>query len=185
MEGFFLRLEKYIKVRPTVAMRDIIVKIIVEVLSILGIMTKEIGQGSMSASFRVDISPNADLCAERFFKKLVGRKDVEDALQRLDELTQEEARMAAAETLAITRGIDDNVKGMDDKLQNVDKKVEGVDHKIGSVAKGELEMHELAAESQPLTRLGVKDTRVAIQEVANQVDHMKCSWSFNLITVIL
>ena len=57
MEGFFLRLEKYIKVRPTVVMRDIIVKIMAEVLSILGIMTKEIGQGSMSASFRVDISP--------------------------------------------------------------------------------------------------------------------------------
>ena len=55
MEYFFLRLEKYIKVRPTVAMRDIIVKIMVEVLSILGIMTKEIGQGSMSTSFRVDI----------------------------------------------------------------------------------------------------------------------------------
>ena len=55
MEYFFLRLEKYIKVRPTVAMRDIIVKIMAEVLSILGIMTKEIGQGSMSASFRIDI----------------------------------------------------------------------------------------------------------------------------------
>ena len=168
MEGFFLRLEKYIKVRPTVAMRDIIVKIIVEVLSILGIMTKEIGQGSMSASFRVDISAKADVCAEKFFKKLVGRKDVEDALQRLDELTQEEARMAAAETLAITRDIDDNVKG--------------VDHKIVSVAKGELELHELAPESQPVTWLGVKDTRVAIQEVANQVDHLTRSWSANIIT---
>ena len=50
-----MRLEKYIKVRPTVAMRDIIVKIMAEVLSILGIMTKEIGQGSMSTSFRVDM----------------------------------------------------------------------------------------------------------------------------------
>src|ERR1700744_706915 len=137
MEGFFLRLEKYIKVRPTAAMKDIIVKIMVEVLSILGIVTKEIRQGSMSAYFRVKISTKVDLRAEKFFKKLVGRKDVEDALQRLDELTQEEARMAAAETLAITRDIDDNVKG--------------VDHKIVSVAKGELELHELAPESQPVT----------------------------------
>ena len=58
--------------------------------------------------------------------------------------------MAAAETVEITRGIDDNVKvidgnvkGVGEQLQNVDKKVEGVDHKIGSVAKGELELHEL------------------------------------------
>ena len=93
--------------------------------------------------------------------------------------------MAAAEALAITRDIDDNVKGIDDNVKGIVDNVKGVDHKIVSVAKGEVEMHGLAPESQPLTWLGVKDTRVAIQEVANQVDHMKCSWSFNLITVIL
>ena len=121
-----MRLEKYIKVRPTAAMKNIIVEIMVEVLSILGIVTKEIGQGTMSASFRVYISPKADLRTGKFFKKLVGRKDVEDALQRLDQLTQEEARMAAAEALAITRDIGDDVKG---------------------VIKGELELHRLAPES--------------------------------------
>ena len=93
--------------------------------------------------------------------------------------------MAAAEALAITRDIDDNVKGIDDNVKGIVDNVKGVDHKIVSVAKGEVEMHEIAPESQPLTWLGVKETRVAIQEVANQVDHMKRSWSFNLITVIL
>ena len=34
-------------------------------------------------------------------------KDVEDALQRLEKLTQEEALMAAAEGLTITRDIDE------------------------------------------------------------------------------
>ena len=53
MEYFFLRLEKYIKVRPTAAMTDIIVKIMVEVLSVLGIVTKGIAQGKMSMSFYV------------------------------------------------------------------------------------------------------------------------------------
>ena len=52
MECFFKRLEKYIKVRPTAALTDIIVKIMVEVLSILGIVTKEIGQGKLSTSFQ-------------------------------------------------------------------------------------------------------------------------------------
>ena len=133
MEYFFLRLEKYIKVRPTAAMTKIIVDIMVEVLSILGIVTKEIGQGTMSASFFVDMYTKADLRAEKFFKKLVGRKDVEDALQRLDQLTQEEARMAAAEVLTITRDIGDDVKG--------------VDHKIGSMIKGELGLHQPNRES--------------------------------------
>ena len=54
LEFFFKRLEKYVEVRPTAAMTDIIVKIMVEVLSILGIVTKEIGQGRTSTSSHVD-----------------------------------------------------------------------------------------------------------------------------------
>ena len=56
MESFFKRLEKYIKVRPTAALTDVIVKIMVEVLSILGIVRKEVGEGKLSMSFGVDIS---------------------------------------------------------------------------------------------------------------------------------
>ena len=169
MEYFFKRLEKYIEVQPTAAMTDMIVKIMVEVLSILGIVTKEVGQGRTSMSFPVDTYAKIDLHAEAYLKKLIGRKDVEDALQRLDALTQEEARMAAAEVLTITRGIDDKVKdvgnkvkdvdekvegvdervqavdmkvdGIDDKVRSVDSKVQGVDQKVGSVIQGELYLH--------------------------------------------
>ena len=48
MEYFFKRLEVYVEVRPTAAMTDIIVKIMIEVLGILGIVTKEIKQGRVS-----------------------------------------------------------------------------------------------------------------------------------------
>ena len=48
MESFFLRLETYIKVQPTTEMRDIIIKIMVEFLSILAIATKEINRHRMS-----------------------------------------------------------------------------------------------------------------------------------------
>jgi hypothetical protein len=155
LEYFFKRLEKYIEVRPTAAMTDIIVEIMVEVLSILGIVTKEVGQGRTSMSFPIDIPPKIDGHAVAYLKKLVGRKDVEDALQRLDKLTQEEGRMAAAEALTITRGIDDKVKEVgekvarvDERVQGVDIKVEGIDnqvrtidHKVGSVIEGELYLH--------------------------------------------
>ena len=56
MEYFFKRLEVYVEVRPTAAMTDIVVKIMVEVLGILGIVTKEIKQGRMSIYFPVNIS---------------------------------------------------------------------------------------------------------------------------------
>jgi hypothetical protein len=48
IENFFHRLEIYTEVSPTPEMMDIITKILVEVLSILGIATKEIKQGRTS-----------------------------------------------------------------------------------------------------------------------------------------
>ena len=52
---------------------------------------------------------SADVRLEKYLKKLVGWKEVEDALKRLDKLTQEEARMAAAEILKLTHIVDDKV----------------------------------------------------------------------------
>jgi SMC interacting uncharacterized protein involved in chromosome segregation len=130
MEFFFNRLEKYIDVRPSAAMTDVIVKIMVEVISILGIVTKEVGQGRTSVSFLVYLFPKIDRRAERYLKKLVGRKDVENALLRLDKLTQEEVRMAAAEALMITRNIDDAVKVIDKRLEGVDERVQDVDGRV-------------------------------------------------------
>ena len=43
------------------------------------------------------------LYSERYLRILVGKKDMEDALKRLDKLTLEEARMAAAENLRLTQ----------------------------------------------------------------------------------
>ena len=42
-------------------------------------------------------------------KKLLAKNDIEDALKRLDALTQEEARMATAEVLKVTQRVDDKV----------------------------------------------------------------------------
>ena len=82
----------------------------------------------------------ADRFLEAFLKRLVGRTDIEDALQRLDKLTQEEARMATAEGLKATHWIEnkvedvgDQVKGVDNKIQGVDKKMQGFDKKIQGV----------------------------------------------------
>ena len=55
MESFFMRLEKYVHFRPTAAMMDIIAKIMVEVILILGIVTKELRQGQTSMPFLIYI----------------------------------------------------------------------------------------------------------------------------------
>jgi hypothetical protein len=56
IECFFRRLEIYTGITPTVAMRDIIVEIMVEVVTILGIATKELKRGRMSESISLRLS---------------------------------------------------------------------------------------------------------------------------------
>lgn len=73
----------------------------------------------------------------------MGNTDVEDALQRLDRLTQEEARMASAELLRISHNVegrvicvDEGVQGVDRRVKDVGDKVEGVDDKVQDVSDG-------------------------------------------------
>jgi hypothetical protein len=48
--------------------------------------------------------------AEKLVKKLLGENEVEGVLQRLDRLTQDEARTAAAQTLDVVYGLVQNMK---------------------------------------------------------------------------
>ena len=51
-------------------------------------------------------------------KKLIGKKEIEDALKRLDKLTHDEARMAAAETLKLTHVVDNKVTSLQASVNN-------------------------------------------------------------------
>ena len=42
-------------------------------------------------------------------RRLLGKSDIDDALKRLDTLTQEEARMATAEVLMVAHRVEDKV----------------------------------------------------------------------------
>ena len=133
IEGFFKRLESYTEVRPTAAMTDVIVKIMIEVLSILAIATKEIKQGRSSEPIDVNKLLFAHLSSEKFLKKLLGKNNIEDALKKLDTLTMEEARLAIAETLKVTNRVDGKVDKVDDTVNRVDDKVDNVEDKVGKV----------------------------------------------------
>jgi hypothetical protein len=49
---------------------------------------------------------------EKFGKKLLGDNEVEAVLQRLDRLTQEEARATAAQTLQVVYGLVKTLNGV-------------------------------------------------------------------------
>ncbi|KAI0276067.1 hypothetical protein BGY98DRAFT_1188059 [Russula aff. rugulosa BPL654] len=117
IERFFQRLEIYTGITPTTAMTNIAVDIMVEILTILGIATKEVKRGRL----------------KRYFRKLVGNTDVEDSLQRLDRLTQEEERMASAELLKVTHGVDDRVRDVEGKVEDVQDDVQDIGNKVQNV----------------------------------------------------
>ncbi|KAF8484045.1 hypothetical protein DFH94DRAFT_726158 [Russula ochroleuca] len=70
-------------------MTEMVVKILVELLSTLALATKQIKEGKPM----------------KILKKLLGDKDVEAVLQRLDRLTLDEARVTAAQTLEVVYGL--------------------------------------------------------------------------------
>ncbi|KAF8496235.1 hypothetical protein F5888DRAFT_1706680 [Russula emetica] len=86
---FFIRLKIYVKLPPMEEMTEIIVDVMVQVLHILALLTKEIKRGKI----------------KRFLKKLIGRSDIEDALRRFEKLTQEESRMVTVQNLKTAHGV--------------------------------------------------------------------------------
>jgi hypothetical protein len=57
--------------------------------------------------------------------KLVGKTGIEDALKRINKLTQEEARMAVAQNLKATHTVDESLKGVANTVIAMDDRVAG------------------------------------------------------------
>ena len=125
IESFFRRLEEYAEVPTfrTEGIKPVIVKIMVEVLGIFAILTKEIKQGKTSQSIFDCTSSVADRDTVRFFKQylnnLIGRADIADALKTLDRLTNEEFMMAVAQIWKVVHGIQSGVEGATKKIGEV------------------------------------------------------------------
>ena len=119
IQAFLTRLNIYSGIPLTTEMTTILGKIMAEVLSILALSTKEMQEGRISeVYFTQDDGSVSDNSAEKFVKRLGGKTNIEDALQRLDKLTQEETRTTAAKTLEVTHSIKECEQGPIDSLCN-------------------------------------------------------------------
>ena len=131
---------------------------------------------------------------------------MEDALKRLDNLTQEEARMAAAQNLKATHIVDERVRGVanavvavdnrvarathaiDERVRevgeqvlSVDDKVASVDDKVAEVVNGTQVVFSQARVIFNLICSDGKEAKQVIKQTAKDVDKMKRSSSLNLI----
>ena len=103
----------------------------------------------------------------------MGNRDIEDSLDKLDKLTQEEARMASAELLKMVRAVDDRVQdiGRDVRgdVQDIDNKVQGVDDKVQGIGS---DVKVLGS--------GIKNVSSEVRGVDNKLDQANRSLSLQL-----
>jgi len=108
--SFLKRLSVYTDIPPTQIMADIIVKIMIELLAVLSLATKQIRQGRFSKCAIMYELSVTQFSTEKFAKKLLGEHEVEAVLHRLDRLIQEEARITGAQTLSVVHGLVNNIR---------------------------------------------------------------------------
>jgi uncharacterized protein YoxC len=115
-------------------------------------------------------------------RKLLGKRDIEDSLERLDKLTQEEARMASAELLKMTRsvdckvmGVDDRVKGVEGKMQDVRADVQGVGSKVQGVLGNVRDVGDMVQDVDDRVQDIGKDISIRVQAVDDKLDQARRS----------
>ena len=91
-------------------MAEIVIKIMVELLSVLAIATKQINEGRLSMFVLACTITNCLTVAEKYAKKILGEKNVESVFLRLDRLTAEESKTAVVQTLDVAYGLVKNMQ---------------------------------------------------------------------------
>src|SRR6266851_2907143 len=161
---FLQRLSCYanINVRLTTAMTELLGKIMVHVITVLALSTRAMKERRKRGSTGLIYYLFADYGNDTILKRLVGRTDIEDALQRLDTLTNEEGLMTTARNLEVTHHVDGNVATIKEVIQDVDGNVKmmkelasGVDGNVKAI--------------KELTR-DVNSNVMTIKEVIDDVD---------------
>jgi archaellum component FlaC len=105
----------------------------------------------------------------------MGNRKVEDSLERLDQLTQEEARMAFTEQLKMTHSVDVKVMGVDDRVRGVEGQVEDVCGEVRDVGDKvqtvEGRVQDVRGDVQDV-RSNVQDVRSDVQEVGDKLQNV-------------
>ncbi|KAH9178440.1 hypothetical protein EDB89DRAFT_2089725, partial [Lactarius sanguifluus] len=155
IQFFLKRLGVHTQISPTKDMVEILVKIVAEVLSILSIATKEMQQRR----------------TKTYLKKLMGWTDIEDALERLDNLTREEFQMAMAEVrmtiarvLKSTNELKYDAKKAKEAMQDIAKNVDDMKDTLSEIRWDQIEQDVRRWLSPPDPSVNYNTAREAYQE---------------------
>ena len=117
-------------------------------------------------------------------KTLTGNTEIEDKLDKLDKLTQEEARMASVELLKMTQSVDGKVKGVDHRVKGVDDRVKAIEERVQDVCddvqdvRGDVHDVGIAIEGR------VQDVDHKVQGVDHKLDQVDRSLSLQQLLIV-
>jgi hypothetical protein len=100
----------YTTITLTPIMTDVIVKIMLDLLSVFAIVTKQIQQGRFSECAITYTLSVAQHATEKF--ALLKEGETEAVLRRLDRLTQDETRITVVPFLDVVHGLVGNMKAV-------------------------------------------------------------------------
>jgi methyl-accepting chemotaxis protein len=165
----------------TVDLTELLGKIMAQLLSILAFSTKMITDRRISElGYSLCLSSLVDYGAEKLSKRLAGRKEIEDAVLRLDTLTKEEILMIEARNLEVTHHVDENVEATKVLTVNIDDNVKAIKVLTKDVGDDVRETKALTEEigdnvkvTKSLTESigdNVKATKALTEDVGNNVN---------------
>ena len=96
--------------------------------------------------------------------------NIEDALKRLDRLTNEEMRMVTAQVLKGTQNVDDRVGVVDNRVLNVDNRVAGIDDRVAGVDDRVAHVDETLAIVDDNVKAGAQPSSISHQENISNSD---------------
>jgi hypothetical protein len=114
-ESILKHLDIFAKVPHTPAMTEAVVKTLVELLSILGLVTKLVRQGECLVAILFAAVTQCN--AETFVEKPFGGNYDKMVLERLDRLTPDKGRITALEILRVVYGLVQNMSAVVDGEQ--------------------------------------------------------------------
>ena len=171
---FVERLKSYTGMQLTNELTELLGKIMAQLLQILALSTKAMTDKRISELIRSTCSSLADCGSEKIMKKLLGRKEVEDALSQLDMLTKEESLMVIVRNLEVTQHVDGNVTTTKFLAENIDGNVKAtkvLTEDIGDNVNAAKVLAEDIDGNVKATKLLVEDNAKGIEGVAHRVDN--------------
>src|SRR6266851_4047220 len=175
---FLQRLSCYanINVRLTTAMTELLGKIMVHVITVLALSTRAMKERRKRGSTDLIYYLFADYGKDTILKRLVGRTDIEDALQRLDTLTNEEGLMTTARNLEVTHHVDGNVVTIKEVIHDIDSNIKAATELTRVVNSNVMTIKEVIDDVDSNIKVAKEHTHnvdsnvVTIKEVIHGVD---------------